>query len=158
MSTTKGIAKNFSWLLGGAVLSSLINFFTTIYVARILGASAFGLFVFAQAFLMYLVLIVDSGLSILGTREIAKEKENAGTVSINILAVRLILAFFVFIVATLIVLFLPLYAELKYLFIATFIFVFYRAINVDWAFQGLEKMNYISMAKVFFSILSFLLM
>src|SRR3989339_767888 len=106
MSTTKGIAKNFSWLLGGAVLSSLINFFTTIYVARILGASAFGLFVFAQAFLMYLVLIVDSGLSILGTREIAKEKENAGTVSINILAVRLILAFFVFIVATLIVLFL----------------------------------------------------
>lgn len=154
---TKKMAKNFSWLLTGNIISGLINFLMIVYLARVLGSAAFGLLQFAMAFLVYLVLLVDSGLSLLGTREIAMEKERAGDISLNIFAVRLLIALVIFFISSIILFSTPLSAEMRLLFFATFLFVFYRAFNADWVFQGLEKMEYIALSKVLFSVLSFIL-
>jgi O-antigen/teichoic acid export membrane protein len=157
ISITKRVAKNFSWLVVGDVLSRGLNFFTIIYLARVLGASAFGLFNFAQAILIYGLLLVDSGLSLLGTREIAKTKEHAGALTLNIIAVRSILSLILFALSMLVIWLVPATTDLKLLFVLTFIFVFSRAINVDWAFMGLEKMEFIAYSKILTSACFFFL-
>jgi len=153
--TRKQIAKNFSWLLAGNAASGLLNFFAIIYIARVLGATAFGLVQFAQAFLLYLVIIVDAGLSTYGTREIAREPGQAGQVSSNILLLRLLIAFLTFALSLLVCLFLPIPGTLRLLFIITFLLVFYRAFSIDWVFQGLEKMEYVAASKFLFAAASF---
>lgn len=154
-SVTKRIAKNFSWLLAGNIASGLINFSLIVYIARVLGSANFGLVQLAQAFLLYLVIIVDSGLSIYGTREIARERAKAVGVAVNIFALRLVIAFIVFLISLLVLWVLPLSAMLRSLFMLTFMLVFYRAISTDWVFQGLERMEYVALFKLLFTISSF---
>jgi len=155
-SVTKRMAKSFSWLVLGEIIGRGISFLAVIYIARILGAAAFGLLNFAQAFQSYLVLIVDSGLSTLGMREIARLKSNAGAISINIYAIRFFIALIVFVVSALILFMLPLDFRLRWLFIGAFLFVFYRAFNADWVFQGMEKMDYVAYPKIIYSALCLL--
>lgn len=156
-STTKSIAKNFSWLALGDLLSRVVNLSTNIYIARILGAASFGLINFAQAFMTYLVLFVDSGFSLLGTKEIAKSKNKMRSIAINLFSLRLLIALIVFALSVLILVLLPLPMQYRLLFIGTFLFVFYRALNADWAFQGMEKMEWIALTKLCFSMLSIIL-
>ncbi|NQT30053.1 MAG: flippase [Candidatus Saganbacteria bacterium] len=156
-SATKRIAKNFSWLFVGSVISGTLNFLLIIYLARTLHVAVYGTYSFVQAFLIYLVLLVDSGLSLFGTREIAKEKSQAATVLVNILAVRLIIACLVYFICFFIILLIPMDLYLRWLFLITFLAVFYRALNTEWVFQGIEKMEYMAVARVVFSALSFAL-
>jgi O-antigen/teichoic acid export membrane protein len=144
-------------MLAGNIASGLIMFLSIIYVARVLGAANFGLFQFVQAFLLYLVIIVDSGLSTYGIREIARNHERAGALSINIFALRLILATITYCLAILILLVVPMPIKLRQLFSLTFLLVFYRAINTDWVFQGLEKMKYVGLGKIIFAATTFIL-
>ncbi len=155
-SVTKRIAKNFSWLLAGNIASGLINFFAIIYIARVLGAANFGLVQFAQAFLLYLVIIVDSGLSTYGTREIAQDHSKAAAISVNIFSLRILIALATFCFSLFVIFIIPLGATLRLLFVVTFLLVFYRALNADWVFQGLEKMQYVAISKLLFSVTTFL--
>src|SRR3989339_756900 len=149
---TQRIARNFSWLIVGTTISGLANFALVMYLARVLGVAAFGILNFVLAFLSYLILFVDSGLSLLGTREIARRREAAGSLAVNILLVRFIIAVVVFALAVLLVILTPQSWEIKGLFILAFLFVFGRSLNTDWAFQGLETMKYIAWHRVLFSL------
>jgi len=142
-------------LLAGNIASGLINFFAIVYIARVLGAAAFGLVQFAQAFLLYLVIVVDSGLSTYGTREIAQDHSRAQAISVNIFSLRLLLALAVFCLSVMILSLVPLAPAVRLLFTITFLLVFYRALNADWVFQGLERMEYVAVSKLLFSALSF---
>ena len=144
--TTKRIAKNFSWLLLGSLLGGGVSFLTTIYLARRFGVATFGLYRFALAFQAYLIIIVDFGLSLLGMREIAKEKNSAGAIALNILSLKLVISFAVFIISCFILFILPLSIEIKALFVLTFALVFHRALYPDWVYQGLEKMEFIALS------------
>lgn len=154
-STTKRIAKNFSWLMAGSIVSGGAGFLTIVYLARVLGAAAFGLFQFVQAFLLYLVVVVDSGLSLYGTREIAIEKNRTGQIAFNILVLRLLIAFVFFLASIVVIAFIPLAQEIRWLFIITFLAVFHRAMNTEWVFQGLEKMEYVAFSRGGVMLLSF---
>lgn len=155
-STTQRIAKNFSWLLAANIISGLINFLMVIYIARILGSAAFGLFQFSQAFLLYLVLIVDSGLSVYGTREMARDGARASKIVINVFALRLIIALMVLLISLAVLFIVPLEPMIRLLFAATFLLVIYRALNADWVFQGLEKMEYLAVSRLIFSVAVFI--
>jgi O-antigen/teichoic acid export membrane protein len=154
MSTTKRIAKNLVWLLGGNITSGSLIFLMYVFLARVLGAAAFGLLSFAQAFTSYLVLLVDSGLSLFGMNEIARDKTMAGHLALNIFAVRLLIAVTVYLISALLIMILPVASQLKPLFLLTFIFIFYRAMNADWVFQGLEQMEYITVGKMAYALLA----
>lgn len=141
------MAKNLSWLTAGNVLSGLLNFLAVIYIARTLGAANFGLLQFALAFLSYLALLVDSGLSMLGMREIARARHQAGGISLNLFLLRFLIALAVYLCAAAVLFALPLPGALRWLFLTVFLLLFNRALNADWAFQGLERMEFISLAK-----------
>ena len=154
-SVTKRIAKNFSWLFFGNGLNGLMVLFMTVYVARVLGAASYGLYQFAQAFLIYLVLLVDHGLSILGVKEIACDKTRASQTALNIFVVRFLVACSLYFLAAGFLIVLPVNQQVRLLFFATFFFVFYRALSSEWVFQGLETMEYIPIFKIITTILTF---
>ena len=157
MSATKRIARNFSWLIVGNTISGIINFLAAVYIARTLQAAAFGMLAFVQAFLVYLVLIVDSGFSLFGSREIAKNRENAAKISINILALRVVISALLYLLCSLILFVFPIDSSMRLLFLLVFLLIFYRALNIDWIFQGLERMEYIAVAKLIVSVFSFVM-
>lgn len=157
ISATKRMARNFSWLLIGNLINGGMVLAITIYIARVLGAAYFGLLQFAQAFYIYLMLFVDSGLSTYGTREISKNPVNAGKVTINIFLIRIVIAAVITAVSVWIVYLLPLSVELRLILSGTFIFVVCRALNTEWVYQGLERMEFISFSRILYSLFSLII-
>jgi O-antigen/teichoic acid export membrane protein len=89
LSIKQTIFKNTFWLAFANGISKLSRFVLFIYVARILGASEYGKFTFAMAFVGLFIIIADFGLSQIITREFArekdKEKEFSAIVSLKII-------------------------------------------------------------------------
>ena len=69
------IAKNTFWLAVAEGITRFLKFFLIIYIARILGATEYGKFTFALAFVSLFVVFSDFGISTITTREISRERE-----------------------------------------------------------------------------------
>ena len=69
------IFKNTFWLAIGMSINKLLGFVLFIYIARILGATEYGKFSFALAFISLFGVFQDFGISTIVTREFAKEGE-----------------------------------------------------------------------------------
>ena len=68
------VARNIARLGAGELLSRLIGFAATIYIARRLGVEAYGIIGFGFAVLLYATAIVDAGLEHTGPREVAEDR------------------------------------------------------------------------------------
>jgi len=69
------IAKNTFWLAVAEGVTRFLKLILIIYVARILGATEYGKFTFALAFVSLFAVFSDLGVSSITTRELAREKE-----------------------------------------------------------------------------------
>jgi len=69
------IFKNVFWLTIAEGIDRLLKLFLIIYIARILGATEYGKFTFALAFISLSTILSDFGLSPIITREFSGEKE-----------------------------------------------------------------------------------
>ena len=69
------IFKNILWLATTEGISKVAKLALFIYIARILGATEYGKFAFALAFVSLFVIFFDFGLPQITTRELAREKE-----------------------------------------------------------------------------------
>lgn len=92
MSSARKIAKNTSIYFLANLLSFVLAFFTTMYTARYLGASGYGILSLALALSGIFALIADLGISILTTREVAKNKSLTVKFVGNTLVLKIILA------------------------------------------------------------------
>ncbi|MCK4805986.1 MAG: flippase, partial [Candidatus Pacebacteria bacterium] len=72
-------------------VTRFLKLFLIIYVARILGATEYGKFTFALAFVSLFAIFSDFGISQITTRELAREKEKEKEFS-NILSLKLVLS------------------------------------------------------------------
>lgn len=86
------ILKNTFWLAVASGVSKFLKLILFIYVARILGATEYGKFTFALAFVTLFVVFSDFGLSSIVTRELSREKEKEKEFS-AILSLKFILGF-----------------------------------------------------------------
>ncbi len=75
LGTKQTLAKNTFWLAVAEGVTRFLKLFLIIYVARILGATEYGKFTFALAFVSLFAIFSDFGISSIATREIAREKE-----------------------------------------------------------------------------------
>jgi len=91
LGTKQTIAKNTFWLALAEGITRFLKFFLIIYVARVLGATEYGKFTFALAFVSLFVVFSDFGISAITTREIAREKEKEKEFS-TILFLKLVLS------------------------------------------------------------------
>lgn len=69
------IFKNTFWLAVAEGVTRFLKLILIIYVARILGATEYGKFTFALAFVSLFAIFSDLGVSSITTRELAREKE-----------------------------------------------------------------------------------
>jgi O-antigen/teichoic acid export membrane protein len=91
MSTAKRVVRNTSYLLIARIITVAIGAATSILTARYLGTSSFGVLGFALAFTAIFGVLIDFGLSMLTTREVARDPALASKYLANIIVMRLFL-------------------------------------------------------------------
>jgi len=160
MGTVRRAVKNFLSLSLAQIISQAIYFVIIVYLARTLGAGNFGKISFAQAVVLYFMLIGDLGLSVLGVREVARDRGQIESYASGIVSLRLALALFSFILLLGFTSLINKSAEIKYLIIFYGFSLFSSALLVEWLFQGIEKMEFIGISRIlnrlFFAALVFL--
>lgn len=92
----RAILKQTSWLFLAQALSRIIGFFYTIFLARNLGVSDFGLYAAALAYFSLVSAIADFGFNRFLIREIARDRKNLPELLCNIGILRLILGAVIF--------------------------------------------------------------
>lgn len=117
------------------------------YLVRHLGMEEYGLVAFSQAFAQYFVIFTDYGFNFSATRSIAQNREDVRAIRSTVLEVFLIKT--VILVAGLILLAIMALAlpqmrhDVPY-FLLAFIGVLGNVLFPQWYFQGIERMQYIS--------------
>src|SRR3989338_9177639 len=81
----------------GAIVSRLVAFIGTTYLARTLGPAGFGIIGFAIAICGYLSIAVTAGFDNIGAREVARRPQDASAIAASAIVVKLGLAFISFI-------------------------------------------------------------
>lgn len=148
MGTLRRATKNFLSLLIAQLVSQAVLFLVIIYIARTLGADGFGKIAFAQAVILYFSLIANLGLSTLGIREVARNKNNVDSYVGNILSLRLLLTALSFFLLLAFIAVIGKSPEEKYLLIFFGVSLFSSALWLGWLFQAVEKMGFIAWARV----------
>lgn len=90
------ILKQTSWLVLAQVLTKIIGFFYTIFLARNLGVSDFGLYTVALAYFSIISSFADFGFNRYLIREIARDKLKVSELLCNIIMLRLTLTSVIF--------------------------------------------------------------
>lgn len=114
------------------------------YLARVLGAESFGKVVFAQAFMMYFILLVEYGFSWSATRKVAENRENRtllGEIFMNIWAVQWLLIVLCSVIFVSIVLGVEKFRGDIGFYASAFLIVLGNVLFPIWFFQGVEKLQ-----------------
>ena len=154
LNPARRIVKNFLSLSVATIFAQLLGFITIPYLARVLGPGNFGKLNFAGAISGYFSLIGNFGLNILGTRELARNKDKVEYYTGNVLALRLCLSVLSFGLLLLFVAFINKPLQIKYLILLYGLAFFPSALLIDWVFQGMERMEYIGVSRIFRVILN----
>ena len=71
-SGAASVGQRFLTLGAGEIVSRLFAFAATVYLARTLGASVYGIIAAATTVMLYLAFVADCGIEMLGVREVAE--------------------------------------------------------------------------------------
>ncbi|MBN1799630.1 MAG: flippase [Spirochaetales bacterium] len=156
MSSVRKVLKNFISLSASYIVTSLFGFFATIYLAQNLGAAGFGKISFAYSFLVYFMMLANPGLDRLGIRILARDAgklKQAGT----LVTLRFMLALISFLLLVLIAFILPKPSDVRILIIIYGISLFTYALLLEWVYQGVEKMGFVSVSRTLDKMLYFIL-
>jgi O-antigen/teichoic acid export membrane protein len=148
MGPAKKIFKNTMSLLISGISAQVLSFCAIVYLARILGPEDFGKINFATAVVIYFTMIVNMGLPLLGTREIARDVQCAKAYISDIIGMRLSLFILCYIILTGLVYFWDLQTDIRSLILIYGIGLLPSAIMLDWAFQGLEQMEFMGLGRI----------
>ena len=155
----KIIAKNYVALLfiqGANFILPLIIF---PYLVRTLGSEKYGLVMIAQSVALFLTIIVDFGFNISATREVANlknDKEKLSQFYWNVVSIKLALTIITFLLLLGLIICVDKFSVDPLVYLFSFGLVLGQAIFPTWFFQGIEKMQVITIvnvaAKLFFTI------
>lgn len=157
MNTVQNIAKNTAVLFVSQILSYLLGFFATMYTARYLGATGFGIISLALSLTAIFNVFTDLGLNTLTVREVSRDQSLTNKYLVNTAAMKVI-----FSIITLIVVFLTVtvigypkeVCDVIYIIMISTIFTTFSGIFYS-LFQTRGKMEYQSIATTLNSILMF---
>jgi O-antigen/teichoic acid export membrane protein len=131
-----------------------LAFVSTIYLARVLGKSDYGLLSFATAIMTYGMLLTDFGLSTYGIREIASRRSDLGKCIDDVQCTRVTLSIILFALGSIAALLFVHDRRLQLLLIFSLVVMVPYALGVDWAFRALEKMGYSAFGNVLQQVVS----
>ncbi|MEN8878772.1 MAG: oligosaccharide flippase family protein [Polaribacter sp.] len=159
---TSKVYQNYFYLLLIQGTNLVLPLITFPYLVRVLGSEKYGLVMIAYSLMKFFIITVDFGFNISATREVSLLRNDKHKLSkfywnvVIVKAILLILNFLILLVLTLSV------EKLKLdplIYLLSFGLVFGQSIFPTWFFQGIEKMQVITIinviAKVFFTITIF---
>ncbi len=145
------LAGNFTALSLMQAVNFLLPLVTLPYLVRILGTDHFGLVVFAQSLAMFFHVLVEFGLDLSATREIAIHQGNSKKVNeifSSVYAIKASLIVLSFLLLTMLVFQTPRLREDWEIYLLSFGSVLGQALFPLWFFQGMERMKLISWIQV----------
>jgi len=156
LSRNNVLFKNFTSLSILQLSNYIIPFITFPYLVRILGPENFGLLNFAIISVSYFAIITDYGFHLSATQEISINRQNTEKIN-EIVSVVIFTKVFLFSVSA-VVFFLFLFIIPKFcanylLFLVSFISVMGNVLMVNWFFQGIEKMQFITIINIIVKVL-----
>jgi len=158
----KVIVSNFFSLTILQLANYLLPLIIIPFLVRVLGIDKFGLVMFAQSIATFLMIAVDFGFEISGTREISihrNQKLEISQIFSAIMTIKLILIVIWFSLLFLVVELIPRLKADALVYYLSFGLVIGQAIFPVWFFQGIEKMKFVSginiLAKIIFTLLIF---
>ena len=141
------LVQNALSLYGVQIASYVVPLVTIPYLARVLGASGWGLVAFAQAFASWVALVGEYGFSLSGTREVARhrdEHEKLANILAGVFGAKALLAAASIVVAILAGHWVPVFREHPMLLWAGMFWALAQAFSVMWIFQGFERMRLVA--------------
>ena len=154
LTVKQTIFKNTFWLAVATGISRLLTLILLIFVARIFGATEYGKFTFAIAFVYLLSIFSDLGVSSIATREFSRDREREKEIS-ALLSLKILLIFGTIILTLVGSFFITPDPIIRGLI---WILVVYNSINsfseIIFAFlRARQKMEYEALTKIFQAIL-----
>jgi PST family polysaccharide transporter len=128
-------------------------------IARI-GAEGLGEIAIAQVIITFFITISDYGFNLTATREVALNKENVPLISrlfFSVLFCKLLISALLFIVLLIAVLSIPFLRPYTALYMLSFTSVIGQVVLVNWLFQAIERMKFITYITLFARIIFLLL-
>jgi PST family polysaccharide transporter len=129
-------------------------------VIRRIGADHFGVVSVAQVVMIFLATLSDYGFNLTATRDIAlhrADKEKVSRLFSSVLVSKLMLCAVTYAILWILLLSVPLFRQHLILYHLGFAYVLGQSLLVSWFFQGIEKMQYITvstlMSKLLFVVL-----
>ncbi len=125
-----------------------------------MGKDYYGLIIFAQAVISYLVILQNFGLNTFAVKEIsihANDKEKISSIVSNVLVLKGFLFIASLLILYIIILFISSFKSYEVLLFLTMWVCLFDFIFPKWYFQGLEKMKYITYIHFFSKIIVLIL-
>lgn len=144
----KKIVENFASLSALKLSNFILGWVLYPYLIRLIGINNFGLVIFAQSIMLYLVTFTDYGFSLTAPREIARlysTKPEECIKKINdFFYTQLVLTGGAFICLLVLVQTIPFFHKHSQLLYVSFFIVAGHVLLPVWFFQGIEKMTYLT--------------
>lgn len=151
VGNARTLTKNFSALAVLQAMRYLIPFIVLPYVTPIIGVEHFGEIAVAYAIALIFQTFVKFSFDFIGARDIARNREDMEKVSdivSTILCARIILYILAFTLLSCIVLVVPQFREIWLLILISVATAFFSMHVSEWFFQGMEKMEHITIVNV----------
>lgn len=149
---TNRLLRNVAWNGLNEAIGKGAIFFSNVYLARVLGPNNYGIFVLSQSICMYVILSIDLGTTMYGTREIGKNKENAQEFINTILTIRQMMTGLIFSSYIIVIMFFFDFPPItKLTFLGSGLYLLVYSFYTDWALKGLEKFNLLNYGGIAFS-------
>jgi O-antigen/teichoic acid export membrane protein len=133
------LSKKIASIALGDLIGRGFGFITTVYLARVLGTEGYGFLTIGLSFMGYLVFASDLGLHKIGAREVAKLPELRIFRTIELFAMRIILALSVFVISYLIIKNLAIPEPQKSMYIGFTFTLIPHAFLLEWYFNGQQQ-------------------
>lgn len=151
LTLDRGLAHNVVALYGVQFARYLLPLVTIPYLARVLGATTWGLVAFSQAFGAYASLVVEFGFDYAATREVAKirdSRENLSSLVAGVLGAKILLAVCVVGLAAIAEQWIPLFHKHPIFLWAAIFWALAQAFSMLWYFQGFERMRFVAVLDI----------
>lgn len=146
MSSTRKIIKNSIWLILQPLILNIISIFVTGYIARTLGKSNYGIFVFALSFVTMAFPFTSIGLRALTIRTISKNKDKIHEILSKMLSLRILLSSICILLVFIIINIMNYPSQTKNIVYIFSLIIIFRAISTTFqdVFHAFEKMKYVA--------------
>jgi O-antigen/teichoic acid export membrane protein len=136
---SKTVSGNILSLSGCVLVSRGVAFAGTVYLARVLGADAFGIIGFATALLSYAEVTVSAGFDSIGARAVARRPHEASGIAWSVIPIRLALAFVALVIICGGAMWLDMPRGVKLVTALMGLSLFSLAFDTAWVYQGLAR-------------------